>query len=116
MAIRHFSQIKGTFFNEGPAKGVTGRVLVGKADGADHFCMRMFQVAPGGHTPLHSHPWEHEIFVHSGKGAVFLGGQWTDVEPGTAIFIPGTAEHQMKSTGGDVFTVVCLVPAGVPEL
>jgi len=34
------------------------------------FAMRMFEVEAGGHTPFHSHDWEHEVFVLHGTGAL----------------------------------------------
>ena len=116
MKIVHYSREKGKSFDDGVARGVTGRVVVGKEDGAPNFCMRVFEVAPRGHTPRHVHDWEHEIFVHGGRGAVFHQGQWRSVAAGDAIFVPPRQEHQLKNTGEETFTFVCLVPSGVPEL
>ena len=45
------------------AKDVDIRWLISKEDGAENFAMRMFELQPGGHTPLHTHPQEHEVFV-----------------------------------------------------
>ncbi len=103
-------------FDSGEAKGIVARVLIGKACGAKNFVMRLFEIAPGGYTPKHSHPWEHEIFVHSGRGAVLKDGEWTEVRPGMAIFIPPDEEHQLKNIGDQPFTVVCLIPSGYQEL
>uniref|UniRef100_I2Q0R4 Cupin domain-containing protein n=1 Tax=Desulfovibrio sp. U5L TaxID=596152 RepID=I2Q0R4_9BACT len=97
-------------------RGVTGRVVVGKADGADNFCMRVIEVAPGGVIPPHRHPWEHEQFVHAGQGRMRHDGQWTDIGPGTVLFVPGDAEHHIENTGDTPLVIVCLVPAGPPEL
>ena len=68
MKLITYSDVKPTHFDNGPAKGVAARVLIGKADGAENFCMRAFEIAPGGHTPKHTHDWEHEMFVHAGPG------------------------------------------------
>lgn len=116
MIIQKYSEVKPTYFDSDVAKGVTGRVLIGKDDGATHFCMRMFELSKDGYSPKHSHDWEHEIFVHSGNGAVYHGGTWTRVEPGHSIFIPGKEEHQIKNMGDDPFVFICLIPAGAPEL
>ena len=32
--------------------------------------MRQFELAPGGHTPRHTHAHEHEVFVLEGAGVV----------------------------------------------
>ncbi len=98
------------------AKEVDGRVVIGQADGADNFCMRVFEVAPEGHTPFHEHAWEHEIFFHQGKGNVFCQGEWKAIQSGSVVFIPGGEEHQIKNAGSDPLTFVCLVPKGAPEL
>lgn len=96
--------------------GVTGRVLIGKADGADHFCMRMIEVAPGGVIPRHKHPWEHQQFFHSGHGRLLRDGDWVDVGPGSVAYIPPDAEHSIENTGGEPLLLICLVPDFAPEL
>ncbi len=73
--------------------------------------MRVFEIAPGGHTPKHAHDWEHEMFVHSGAGEVYGNGQWQPMNAGKVLFIPANEEHQMRNTGKDLLVVVCLVPA-----
>ncbi|MES0445310.1 MAG: hypothetical protein ABUJ92_02085 [Desulfobacterales bacterium] len=72
MKIQKYSEIKPTRFDSDIAKGVAGRVLIGKDDGANNFCMRIFELFKGGYSPLHSHDWEHEIFVYSGKGGILI--------------------------------------------
>lgn len=116
MKISHYKKIEPTVFDNDVARGVKGRVLIGKNDGAANFCMRLFELAPGGHTPKHSHAWEHEIFVHSGNGAVFQNGTWVPLEAGCTVFIPGNEEHQIRNTGDRLFQFVCLIPSGPPEL
>ena len=98
------------------AKGVTGRIVIGKEDQADNFCMRIFTVEPGGFTPKHAHDWEHEVFVHSGKGQVYQKGEWCDVQSGAVVFIPRNEEHQFMNRGEEDFIFVCLIPSGAPEL
>ncbi|MFH1675921.1 MAG: cupin domain-containing protein, partial [bacterium] len=39
------------------------RTLIGKGDGVNVFSMRVITIAPGGFIGMHSHPYEHEIFV-----------------------------------------------------
>jgi len=116
MKIKQYADIQPTHFDGGPAKGVAARVVIGKQDGADHFCMRVFEIAPDGHTPKHAHDWEHEMFVHSGAGEVYGNGQWQPMNAGKVLFIPANEEHQMKNTGKELLVVVCLVPPKAPEL
>ena len=116
MKVVHYSDTESQSFNGDIVKNVTGRVVIGKDDGAPNFCMRVFTIAADGFTPKHSHEWEHEIFVHSGKGQLFREGQWLDVQAGSVIFIPGNEEHQLKNTTEEDFTFICLIPSGVAEL
>jgi len=44
--------------------------LIDEKVGAENFAMRLFEVEPGGYTPYHKHPWEHEVFVLEGDGVV----------------------------------------------
>ena len=116
MKIANYQESPAHKFDNENVKGVTGRVVIGKEDQADNFCMRVFTVAPGGFTPRHSHEWEHEIFVHSGNGEVFRDGGWTPVTAGNIIFVPGNEEHQIRNNGSGNFIFVCLIPSGAPEL
>lgn len=116
MKVIHYSQAKATRMESDKVKGVSGRVVIGKDDGAPHFCMRVFELDPDGYTPRHQHDWEHEIFFHAGQGEVWQNGSWTPVNAGSVAFIPGNAEHQIRNVGTDRLTFVCLIPAGAPEL
>ena len=116
MKIARYKEIPSVRMENDVAKGIEARVLIGKNDGATNFCMRIFEIAPNGHTPKHVHEWEHEIFIHAGKGEVFKNGAFVPVEAGTAIFIPGNEEHQMKNTGSETLVFICLIPSGYPEI
>lgn len=57
MKIINYTSVTPTHFDNDQAKGVAGHVVVGKNDGANNFCMRIFEIASGGYTPKHAHPW-----------------------------------------------------------
>ena len=63
MLIKKIDEVKAKAVEMEGAKDVTVRVLFGPADGAPTFAMRVFEVAGGGHTPYHEHPFEHEVNV-----------------------------------------------------
>jgi quercetin dioxygenase-like cupin family protein len=111
-----YTQAQGQHFDNDLVSKVTGRVVIGKDDGANNFCMRVFTVAPGGHTPRHSHAWEHEVLIHEGRGEVFANGRWTTIKRGSVVFIPGNEEHQFRNPGDTDLVFACLIPQGVPEL
>jgi len=94
------------------AAGVAVRWLIGENDGAPNFAMRMFEVQPGGHTPLHTHPHEHEVFIVEGTGMFVCEGTEYPFEPEHAIFAPGGKEHCFQNTGDSVMRFLCLIPAG----
>ncbi len=97
-------------------KNVSGRLLIGNEDGAKNFCMRYFEIGKDGHTPKHTHDWEHEVFVHSGNGKVFIEDKWHSLSKGSAVFVPQGIEHQFKNISDDPFVFICLIPEGAPEL
>ena len=105
-----------TLYNGEKAKGIAGRVVIGKKDGASNFCMRVFEVAQGGNTARHSHEWEHEVFFHAGEGEVLGNSEWHKVKAGSVMLMPGNEEHQIRNTGKDPLVFVCLVPSTAPEM
>ena len=116
MKIINYPSVIPTSFESDQVKGVAGRVVVGKNDGANNFCMRIFEIAPGGNTPKHVHPWEHEMFIHAGVGEIFGNDKWNSVRPGTIIFMPPNEEHQVRNKGKELLILACLVPSIAPEL
>jgi quercetin dioxygenase-like cupin family protein len=91
-------------------KGVSMRMMVGRSDGAPNFSMRHFTVEPGGHTPHHSHNYEHEIYVVEGTGRAEYDGQFKDIRAGDVLFIEPNKVHQFVNTGKQPFQFLCLVP------
>lgn len=92
------------------AKDVTIRWLIARQDGAENFAMRLFEIAPGGNTPLHTHRTEHEVFILDGEGAVWREGEDVPVGPGTSIFVPPEEKHCFKNIGEGVLRFLCIVP------
>jgi quercetin dioxygenase-like cupin family protein len=93
------------------AQGVQIRWLISKEDGADKIAMRMFEVQPGGHTPLHTHPHEHEVFAVEGNGVFVFEGSEHEFRPEDVIFVPGGKEHQFINTGDSALRFLCIIPA-----
>ena len=99
-----------TFGDEAP--GVTIRWLIDEEhDGAPFYAMRMIEVAPGGHTPRHTHPFEHENFIVVGEGRLLIGDEWHEVKPGDVAFVPGGIEHTYENAGESPFKFICSIPA-----
>ena len=111
MVIKHWKEVEEKSFQEPGAVGVGMRILIGQEDGAPNFVMRHFTLAPGGQTPYHSHPWEHEVFILSGRGEVVQGEDRWSVGPGSVVYVSPGEEHQFKNIGEEPFTFLCLIPA-----
>lgn len=84
-------------------------VMVGRGDGAPTFAMRLFDVAPGGHTPRHHHDYEHEVLIIRGHGTAHLNGDDHEIHAGDTIFVPPMAEHQFTA-GVDGLRFMCMAP------
>jgi mannose-6-phosphate isomerase-like protein (cupin superfamily) len=93
------------------ATNTTIRVLLGPDLDVPNFVMRFFEIGLGGQTPFHEHPWEHEMFVVSGRGVCVLEDREVPLEPQDAVFMPGGEKHCFRNTGDETLRVICLVPA-----
>jgi quercetin dioxygenase-like cupin family protein len=93
------------------AKDTEIRWLISKEDGAQNFALRMFELQPGGCTPLHTHAHEHEVFVVEGKGVFVYEGQQHPFETEYVIFVPPNKEHQFRNAGESVLRMLCIIPA-----
>ena len=95
------------------AKGVQMQWLLDEQScDAPGFAMRRFILEPGGYTPLHAHPWEHEVFVVRGTGEISHGDRVSSFGPETAILVEADEEHQFRNTGSEPLEFLCLVPNG----
>ena len=92
------------------AHGCSVRWLVSESDGAPNFAMRQFEVAPGGYTPRHSHPYEHEVYVLQGQGTVLDDGQERPLKTGAVVLVRPDEIHQFRNTGEAPMRFLCLVP------
>jgi len=92
------------------APGVLRRVVIGTDDGAPTSVMRVFEVKPGSSTPFHSHSWEHEVFVLSGKGIVKGRGEENSIGEGVVVFIAPNEEHCFTNAGSDLLRFICVIP------
>lgn len=91
-------------------EGVWIRWLIGEDSGAPNFYLRLFEVEPGGHTPFHSHPFEHEVYVLSGEGRINARGSASSISRDTFAFVPADEEHQFENTGDSPLKFLCIIP------
>lgn len=92
------------------ASSVAMALMVGREHGAPHFALRHFEVAPGGHTPHHSHDYEHEVFIVDGSGTLHLDGRDHALRAGDVAYVPAEKVHQFRADRGSGLSFLCLVP------
>jgi quercetin dioxygenase-like cupin family protein len=114
MRVTNLSQIDRQPVQMEGSHGCHVRWLVGERDEAPNFAMRQFEVAPGGYTPHHSHPYEHEVFVLEGEGVILDGTGDRPVErrlrAGDVVYVAPNDVHQFRNPGNVPLKFLCLVP------
>ncbi len=83
--------------------------------GAKNFEMRYVEV-PAESTPSEeSHPWEHQVFVLSGKGYVKSGNDERLLSPGDALYLEPNEPHQFRVEESPPLAFICLIPSGCED-
>lgn len=108
MLVKRCDEVVPTTYDDGRA-GVTMREMITAPDGAPTFAMRVFDLVPGAATPYHHHPWEHEVFIVRGTGAVRSEQGDSPFAAGDTVFIPGKEPHCFVAEIAVQF--VCVIPA-----
>jgi len=107
----HYERVSVSQVEEVGAEGVRVRWLINKEnDGAENFAMRLFEIVPGGHTPEHSHNWEHEVYVLEGDGIVFCEDSEKQLRSGYVVFVPLNVVHYFRNIGKRTLRFLCLIP------
>jgi len=111
MLIRRTDQVLAKPMTMPGAEGVTMRLMVGRDDGAPTFAMRLFEVQPGGCTPFHQHPYEHEVMILEGAGELTRDGQPAlPFQAGDVIFVQPDEMHQFRNGESSTMKFMCIVP------
>lgn len=112
MFVKNVNEVEQNKVEAEGARGVRIRWLISGETNAPNFAMREFEIEPDGHTPYHSHEWEHEVYVLYGKGVVVGEEGDKSLEPGTVVFIPAGEMHNFGNTGEEPLRFLCIVPLG----
>jgi quercetin dioxygenase-like cupin family protein len=110
MKLVHYKEVRPDPVGEEGASGIAVRWVISKEDGAPNFSMRVFEVEPGGYSPRHKHPWEHEVFILEVKGFLIQEEKAVPLSKGDVLFIPPGEEHQLKNSFKEKLTFICLIP------
>jgi quercetin dioxygenase-like cupin family protein len=109
MKVFTFSDVEAKEADEGASK-LKVRWLITKEMGAPNFAMRLFEMELNGNSPLHTHPWEHEVFILEGEGIVVAKDGEKKIKAGSVIFIAPNELHQIKNNSKKILKFLCLVP------
>jgi quercetin dioxygenase-like cupin family protein len=108
--VCHYTEVPAQVVGD-EAPGTSMRWLIDDThDGAPVYALRMVEIAPGGHSPHHNHPYEHENFIVEGQGKVLIEGQWRELKPGDVVFVPPGAVHMYANAGDATFKFLCGIP------
>ena len=105
MKVNHYEDVSQQPVEMEGSQGCSVRWLLGERDGAPTFAMRQIEVAPGGFTPRHSHPYEHEVFVLDGEGP-----EPHRLRAGDVVLVKPDEVHQFRNTGSGPLKFLCLIP------
>jgi quercetin dioxygenase-like cupin family protein len=104
----------GRDYRDAPAEevgeGITIRWVLGRAEGAPGFAMRVIEFQGGAVFAPHEHPYEHEIFVIEGEGVVTGADGEIPMRQGTAILVPAGEVHGYRNRGSGPLRFICVIP------
>ena len=94
-------------------KRVTRRELSGKRGESQHFHVRYFEIAPGGHSTLERHEHEHVVIPLRGRGEAQFGSYIYRVGFGDVVYVAPNDPHQFRNAGeaDEPFGFLCMVNA-----
>ncbi len=72
--------------------------------------MRLFELGPGGRTPLHEHGWEHEVYMLEGEAEVVSERGPRPLAAGDAVLVLGGEKHQFRTVGEGRARFLCMIP------
>ena len=110
MKVNHYEQVEQAAVDMQGANGCRVRWLIGEGENAPNFAMRQYEVAVGGNTPKHRHPYEHEVFVLEGRGVVVEGETEHPLKAGDVVYVVPDEVHQFRNVGDVPLKFLCLVP------
>ncbi|MCP4566155.1 MAG: cupin domain-containing protein [FCB group bacterium] len=111
MFIKHIDEIEKIDVSGGEIKNVIKQAPIGPEQGWENHILRVFTLGVDGHTPKHSHDWEHVNYVISGTGQVEIDGRAHQLTTGSFAVVPPNARHQYSNGGKEDFVMICIVPA-----
>lgn len=94
------------------AKAVWKQVPISKDDRSPLFSFRVFTIEPNGHTPYHTHPFEHLNYIIEGNGVmVNEKSEEQKIHTGDFALVLPNEKHQYRNTSAsEPLIMICAVP------
>ena len=94
------------------AKSTKVRYLIDQRHGANNFYLRIYEIEPGGQTPHDQHPYEHQVYVLSGRAKLLTMMDdiptLRDVGEGDVVYIGPNQVHQFSNPNKESFRMLCV--------
>jgi quercetin dioxygenase-like cupin family protein len=110
MYITSLDKVKKTVPDMPGIKALAKQVPISRENGAPNFSFRVFTIEPGGHTPLHSHPFEHLNYVIEGNGVLFAENRENPIKKGDFLMVLPGETHQYRNNSTAPVLFICAVP------
>ena len=113
MKITTLKDIEKTKVTMEGASNVWKQLPISKSHGSPTFSFRVFTVEPHGHTPYHTHPFEHLNYIISGSGElVNEDGRGYEIKTGDFALVLPNEMHQYRNKSSDEpLVLICAVPS-----
>jgi quercetin dioxygenase-like cupin family protein len=96
-------------YDDPSLEGVSKHELIGEAEGARQYRMRVFVVLPGGRTARERHPHDHGVMILSGRARVTLGEDTHELGAGDVVYVAGDELHCFEALDDRPLEFVCVV-------
>ena len=112
MKITNLEATPKTMMNMDGAENVQKQIPISAQDGSPAYAFRVFTIDPKGHTPYHTHAFEHLNYIIEGDGAVVMAtGEEKPVKKGDFVLIlPGEKHRYKNRSASSPFVMICAVP------
>lgn len=103
--------VKTITYEDGSAKNVTGKIIIGRDEGAKYFVFRYFCVEPGGNSTLNDyHAHDHGVLILHGRARVTVENQVFELSPMDILYIKPWEHHSLSPIGDEPMGFLCVIP------
>ena len=106
----HYEHIESSDVTAFGSNGTSIRVFISDTE-APNFIMRRFDIEPGGMIGIHSHPWEHEMYILSGDMYLLSkDGKKEKINKDEFVYMPPNEPHGYINENNETVSFICMIP------